>query len=103
LKIICDKRNWPIVDGKGMPVARPTCVQLIQACFDNNLIPEYWKTHFGGLRSVLESGIPTPRNRDGAHGQGAVPTDVPEQLVAYVLHMTASTIVFLVESEKRLP
>ena len=37
------------------------------------------------------------------HGQGATPTTVPDHLVAYMLHTTASAIVFLAEAEKNLP
>lgn len=95
MKVICQKRGWVIT-------ARATCKDLIQVCYDNELFPQFWQQHFSGLRASLEGGIPTGRNRLSGHGQGSVPTDVPEQLVAYMLHMTASTIVFLVESEKKL-
>ena len=97
MKVICDQRGWT-----HSPNA--TAKELIQVCYDNGLIPPYWQTHFSGLRSVLESGIPTPRNRQGGHGAGAgQPQEIPDHLVAYVLHMTASTILFLVEAKKKLP
>jgi hypothetical protein len=48
---------------------------------------------------MLESAVPTVRNRLGGHGQGREVVDVPAYLVAYVLHMTAATIVFLAEAE----
>jgi hypothetical protein len=51
---------------------------------------------------LLESGVPTARNRLGGHGQGAKPTSVPDHIVAYLLHMTASTIVFLIEADRAL-
>lgn len=47
--------------------------------------------------------MPTARNRLGGHGQGASVVQVPTHFVAYVLHQTASTIVFLAEAEKSLP
>jgi hypothetical protein len=97
MKVICDKHQWA-------HSANATSKELIQVCYDNGLIPSYWQTHFAGLRSVLESGIPTPRNRQGGHGAGAGPSpNIPDNLVAYVLHMTASTILFLAESERALP
>jgi hypothetical protein len=98
MKVICTKRNWPFDPN------RATVSALVQICFDNDLIPSYWQTHFNGLRSILESSIATPRNRQGGHGAGAAPApDIPNELVAYVLHMTASTVLFLAEAEKTLP
>lgn len=96
MKTICVERQWSFP-------ANGTCGHLIAVCFDNGLVPAYWQSHFSGLRSVLESGVPTARNRSGAHGQGAAPMVVPSQIGAYVLHQTAATIVFLVEAEKALP
>jgi len=45
----------------------------------------------------------TVRNRQSGHGAGLTPRTIPRQLAAYVLHLTASSILFLVESEKALP
>jgi hypothetical protein len=96
MKVICNKRGWAAAAGA-------TSSELIRICFDNGLIPSYWQNHFNGLRSILESGIPTPRNRRAGHGAGSGPApDIPDELVSYVLHMTASTVLFLAESEKRL-
>lgn len=95
MKAICTKRNWTYQ-------SNATASSLIQVCIDNTLIPTFWTQHFSALRSTLESGVPTARNRLGGHGQGSVIVDVPTHLVAYVLHMTAACIVFLVESERSL-
>jgi hypothetical protein len=98
MKVICNKRGW-VFDPN-----RSTASELIRICLDNRLIPPYWENHFTGLRTMLTSGIPTARNRQGGHGAGtAVNSEPPSQLVSYVLHMTASTILFLAESEKALP
>ncbi|VVH58540.1 hypothetical protein BAZOLSSOX_2541, partial [uncultured Gammaproteobacteria bacterium] len=35
-------------------------------------------------------------------GQGTTPTVVPGYLVAYMLHMTASTLVFLITAEREM-
>lgn len=96
MKIICAKRQWT-----HQPNA--TSKQLLDVLFQNGLIPTFWEQHFSALRSSLESGVPTARNRLGGHGQGATVTAVPAFLVSYVLHLTASAIVFLVEAEKALP
>ena len=92
MKSICDKRKWRYDNKAG---AR----KLIDICFANGLVPEFWQSHFTALRSTLESGVPAARNRVGGHGQGATPTSVPRHVAAYALHMTAAAIVFLAEAE----
>jgi len=95
MKAICTKHKWPIKETD--PAKR-----LIEVCLENGLIPQEIQSHFGGLRATLESGIPTLRNRMGAHGQGVQVTDVPLHVASYMLHLTATTMQFLVESEKAL-
>lgn len=95
MKAICDKRGWSYANNA---TARP----LIQVCFDNGLIPSFWQSHYASLRSLLESGVPPGRNNLSGHGQGTTPVSVPDHLVAYMLHMTASAIVFLAETEANL-
>jgi hypothetical protein len=97
MKVICNKRQWAYDPQKA------TSKDLIKVCLEKELIPTFWQQQFTALRSLLESGIPTGRNRLSGHGQGSTPTDVPDYLVAYILHMTASAIVFLVEAERHLP
>jgi hypothetical protein len=96
MKVIAKKRGWPHDPGA-------TANPLVKLMLDNGLIPAFWQGHMSGLRQVLESGIPTARNRKGGHGQGATPERVPDELAGYVLHMTAATIVFLVKAEAALP
>jgi hypothetical protein len=96
MKVICHKRKW-----SHDPQA--TSKALLKVLFDNGLIPQFWEQHFSALRSTLESGVPTARNRLGGHGQGGQVVQVPPFLAAYVLHLTASAIVFLCEAEKTLP
>ena len=95
MKAICEKNNWDYQ-------ANATVKSLIQICFDNNLVPSFWQQQLDSLRSLLESGIPTGRNKLSAHGQGTTPTVVPGYLVAYMLHMTASTLVFLITAEREM-
>lgn len=95
MKAICDKRKWAYQ-------ANATSKALIQVCFDNDLVPSFWQQQLTSLRSMLESSIPTGRNKLSGHGQGSTPTTVPDYLVAYMLHMTASTLVFLTTAEKKL-
>lgn len=90
MKIICKKRGWA-------HDANATSKALLDVLFVNEVIPKFWQQHFNSLRSSLETGIPPARNRLGGHGQGSDVTEVPPAIVAYVLHMTASAIVFLCE------
>ena len=91
MKSVCDRKGWSY-DQKA------TAKGLIDICFDNGLVPAFWKQHFSSLRSLLESSVPTGRNRLGGHGQGSMPTAVPMHIVGYMLHMTAAAIVFLAEA-----
>ncbi|MBR0828994.1 hypothetical protein JQ596_26005 [Bradyrhizobium manausense] len=97
MKAICDKQGWAYDKNKA------SASDLVNICLSNALIPSFWQGHFAALRTVLQSGIPTARNRQAGHGSGTqARPEPPDELVAYVLHMTASTILFLSESEKRL-
>ena len=96
MKTICDKRRWSY---SNTATAKP----LIQVCFDNGLIPSFWQSHYSSLRNLLESSVPTGRNKLSGHGQGTTLEAVPDYLVAYMLHMTASAIVFLAEADEKAP
>lgn len=91
MKGICKIRRWPT-----QPT--DTAKTLINVCLTNGLLPKYLDSQLGALRSLLESGIPTVRNKMGGHGQGPEPTIVPEFLARYALNLTATSIVFLVEA-----
>jgi hypothetical protein len=96
MKTIFDQQGWSYQPGD-------TAKKLINVCFQKQLIPTYLQDQFSSLRQSLESGVPTVRNKLGGHGQGSQPIIVPQYFAAYQLHMTASTILFLVEAEKALP
>lgn len=91
MKAICKLRGWPTQPGD-------TAKALISTCLSNGLLPTYLDSQFTSLRSLLESGIPTVRNKNGGHGQGTDPFVVPEYLARYALNLTATTILFLVEA-----
>lgn len=95
LKAISKAHGW-----KHAPNA--TAKPLIDLMFDKGLIPQLWAQHFTGVRAMLESGVPTARNRLGGHGQGPDVVEVPGHYVGFALHQTAAAIVFLVKSEQEL-
>lgn len=93
IKTICTERRWSFQ-------TTDTAKALIDICFEKSLIPPFLQSEFSGLRSVLESGLPVLRNKQGGHGQGAQPVLVPSYVAQYALHMTASNILFLIEANK---
>lgn len=95
MKIIIHKRSW-VCDKNA------TSKKLIDCCLSNELIPKFWTDQFNSLSNILTSSIGTPRNKLSGHGKGNDEIVVPEHLIQYVLHMTASTIVFLIKAEESL-
>ena len=89
LKVLCKKRKWPF------SADTATAKKLLEIVFEKGLVPGYLENKFTGLRAVLESGVPTIRNRESGHGTGEEPRHIPQHLAAYVLHLTASAIVFI--------
>lgn len=95
MKSISAVRKWKHDPGA---TAKP----LLDLMFEKQLIPTFWSQHFSALRAMLESGVPTARNRLGGHGQGSAVVDVPPHYVAFALHQTAAAIVFLANAEAEL-
>jgi RhoGEF, Guanine nucleotide exchange factor for Rho/Rac/Cdc42-like GTPases len=96
MKVICDQRNWAY---------EPTVQagSLIDILFDRGLIPDHLNDNRQGFRSLV-AGVSVVRNKSAsAHGAGATPVDVPPQMASYVLHVAASTILYLVEQHKATP
>lgn len=87
-KIICTLNGW--VFGP-----RDTSNKLIQILVDNGFIPAFNQAHLSAIQTALTSGIPTLRNNLGGHGDGTDIVEVPAEVVAYGLHLTASAIVML--------
>lgn len=90
MKVICTEKSWTFNLGDAAK-------QLINVCLQNNLIPSYMQNQISGLRSVLESGIPTIRNKTSGHGQGQTPQKVEDEMARYGLNLTGANIIFLVE------
>lgn len=90
MKIICDEKGW-IYDKNN------TSRKLIQICFQNDLVPSYTQNQFTSLQNLLESGIPTIRNKLGGHGQGQIPQRVDDEMTRYGLNLTGTNIIFLIE------
>lgn len=93
LKTICNEKRW---------VHNPTdtAKKLIQVCFQNELVPSFTQNQFTSLQNLLESGIPTIRNKLGGHGQGQTPQTVDDEMTRYGLNLTGTNIIFLIEQSK---
>lgn len=96
IKVVASRRGWAIKKSD-------TANKLVKACMDNGLIPSYYECHFSALTNLLAAGVPSIRNAEAGHGQGAVVKEIDPHVVAYTLHMTASAIVLFVQSYKALP
>lgn len=92
MKAICQKQGW-------LYKQTDTAKTLIDECLKNNLIPTYLQSQFSSLRNLLESGVPTVRNKLAGHGQGTKKITVTDPIASYALHLTATNILFLVGME----
>ncbi len=95
LKIILDKNKWEYSPNT-------TADELTGRLMQSGLVPEFWQQYFKSLKNTLTSGVPTARNKLAGHGAANEVREIPEYLVSYILHMTASTIVFLIKAEEVL-
>lgn len=96
IKVIAGIREWTVNKGD-------TANKLVKLAMDKGLIPSYYECHISALTNLLSAGVPSIRNAEGGHGQGAVVKEIDPHVVAYTLHMTASAIVLFVQSYKALP
>jgi hypothetical protein len=96
LKVIGGSRGWNISENDAAN-------KLLAAAYGAQFIPPYLHAEFTALRSLLESGTPTVRNRQAGHGAGAVQRSVPKHLAAFQLHQTAAAVNFLVAQDRELP
>lgn len=93
MKVICAKQKWKFDKGD-------TARKLIKICLDNELIPSFLQSQYDSLRTLLETGNPTIRNKLSAHGAGEQIKEVNQTIANYALNIAASNILLLVENEK---
>lgn len=89
MKIICSKLGYAYDKDKD------TAKKLIKILEDNDFYPTYLNNHMNNIRTTLESGAPTVRNKTAGHGQGTSVQNVSDEYVEYVLNLVATNIVFL--------
>ncbi|TOG28088.1 hypothetical protein CGJ04_23915 [Vibrio parahaemolyticus] len=89
LKHICENEDWSYSKG--------TVNALIPICMNNGLFPKYLQTQLSSLSTLITQGVASIRNNESGHGQGSSLRELPQHLVSYTLHLTASNILFLGE------
>nr|WP_310615727.1 hypothetical protein [Pantoea cypripedii] len=95
MKAIHDKHQWHYNQSD-------TASKLVNSCLSHNLIPGYLQSQFTSLKTMLETGVPTIRNKNSGHGQGADVKDVPEDMASYMMHLTATNLLFLSKCEQKI-
>ena len=95
MKIICDLNGWSYKP-------TDTAKSLIQTSLNSGLVPTFTQQQLTSLRTLLESGVPTVRNKQAGHGQGSTPRQVSPHLARFGLNSTAAIVVLLVESHFEL-
>jgi hypothetical protein len=90
MKVICDEKVWAYNQND-------TAKKLIAKCLNNQLIPTYLQDQLHSLPKLLESGVPTIRNKLGGHGQGNTQQTADDEITRYALNLTGSNIILLVE------
>lgn len=89
MKAICDGMGY------AYDSARSTAKDLIGILENNAFYPAYMNNHMTSLRMSLESGLPTMRNKNAGHGQGAAVVNVSDEFTEYALNLAATNIVLL--------
>ena len=90
LKIICDLNKWKYEE-------KYTAGKLINICRDNGLFEDFFKEE---ITKLLTEGITHLRNAKSGHGSGAKKVEIPDYYVDYMIHTTATCIVFLVRANE---
>jgi hypothetical protein len=93
MKAICQENNWNCEPGWNAK-------QLVKAMISNGLLHPSLESYFNGIQTILTSGVPTIRNKQSGHGQGALITNVPDYFAAFALHLTAANILLLMSAKE---
>lgn len=91
IKTICSKKGFEY------DAEKDTAKNLIKILEDNSFYPSYMSCHMTSLRTTLESGLPTLRNKKAGHGQGETVVNVSDEFAEYALNLAATNIVLLVK------
>jgi hypothetical protein len=91
MKIICHEKQWHYQQND-------TASRLIGHMLDNGLVPAAMQQQFTSLRTLLESGTPTVRNKTSGHGAGVAAIAPTEAVARFGLHTAAANITLLADA-----
>jgi len=91
MKAICEKH------GILYDPDRDTAKALISKMYEHGFLMPYLQQFSDHLRLMMESGLPTVRSREGAHGAGLDPKQVDRSITRFALHLAGTFIVFLIQ------
>ena len=89
MKTICAKLGYTYDKN------RDTAQKLIAILESNSFYPSYLNAHMSGIRTTLESGAPTLRNKKAGHGQGEEVVNISDEFVEYALNLVATNMLLL--------
>lgn len=92
MKVIATKMRWTFNE-------TDTASKLVSVMVSNGLVPQMRESALNGLRTMLESDVPTLRNKtpSAGHGAGARNAAIPEPIATYAIVASAANIRLLVE------
>ena len=93
IKIIATNNRWIFKQND-------TYSTLTKLLFTNNFFSSLMFQPLDNLRVLLENSINTLRNNRGGHGSGTELNIVPESLAKYMLYLTGSTLLLLLDTQK---
>ena len=93
IKIICDKNHFQY--DKNAP-----CSKLIDTLKNNNFLHSFEDNSLNHLINLLQSSVPTYRNKMASHGQGSHKITIEPHTASYVFHMTASTLLYIINCDE---
>lgn len=93
MKIICFKNGF-------LTDKNDTSKNLISILIKSDFVPAYNETQLNAIKQLLESSVPTIRNKNSGHGQGIDKIVVKKELASYMLNITGTTIKFLFDIDK---
>lgn len=93
MKVIAGKMGWPYDQTF-------TAKKMLDVMFANGLLPTMRDSAMKSLATMLESDVPTLRNKvpSAGHGAGEQKAEIPEALAVYALNATAANVRLLVDS-----
>lgn len=91
MKAICEKHGIPYDPD------RDAAKVLIGKMYEHDFLMSYLQQFSDHFRLMMESGLPTVRSREGAHGAGLDPKEVSRSIARFALHLAGTFIVFLIQ------